>query len=184
MSQHTDIFQGLPKQLLILLGTIVDNNIVNNWSIYDNSNKQTCVTIRFKDSNTAIQPAYYRRVSENQARRNKDRAANHNKNKHTGTDTTSTQASLTPHQMVKVNTCTQTTGCNEDNEDSFNPKKRKVQASSPEMIRSDIKEEYQNQGCRTKKCASQRNNQRKMCLLNFRVNSHSRQKCVKFLRCF
>ena len=142
MAQHTDILQGLPKQLLILFGTIVDNNIVNNWSIYENSNKQTCVTIRFNDNNTAIQPAYYRRVSENQARRNLDRAANYNKNKHS--DTTRTQASLTPHQMLKINMCTQTTGCNEDNEDSFNPKKRKVQASSPEMPRSDIKEEYQN----------------------------------------
>ena len=140
MAQHTDILQGLPKQLLILLGTIVDNNIVNNWSIYENSNKQTCVTIRFNDSSTAIVPAYYRRVSENQARRNIGRAANHNKNKHTGTDT----ASLTPHQMVKINTCTQTTGCNEDIEDTFNPKKRKVQASSPEILRCDIKEEYQN----------------------------------------
>jgi len=46
--------------------------------------------------------------------------------------------------MVKINTCTQTTGCNEDIEDTFNPKKRKVQASSPEILRCDIKEEYQN----------------------------------------
>ncbi len=65
MSQNIHIPKGLPKQLMMLLGTILDNNIVNNWCIYENANKQTCVTIRFNDiCSAAIEPAYYRCVGE------------------------------------------------------------------------------------------------------------------------
>ena len=46
---------GLPKQLLTLLGSITSNNKVNNWCIYENRSNQTCVTIRFSDCE-AIKP--------------------------------------------------------------------------------------------------------------------------------
>ena len=77
MSHNIYTVKGLPKQLSILLGTIIENNTVNTWNIYENVNKQTCVTIRFNES-TAIDPVHYRRVSERQAKRNVERAAKHN----------------------------------------------------------------------------------------------------------
>ena len=92
MSHNIYTVGGLPKQLSLLLGTIIDNNIVNNWSIYENVNKQTCVTIRFNES-AAIDPVQYRRVSERQAKRNIARAARHNIN----TDSTSTHRKAISH---------------------------------------------------------------------------------------
>jgi hypothetical protein len=104
MSQNTHTLEGLPKQLMMLLGTIVDNNVVNNWNIYQNINNQTCVTIRFNDS-AAIEPVYYRRVSEKQARRNLDRAANYSNNIHNAT-TSAHKDSPTAYEVDKINTCT------------------------------------------------------------------------------
>ena len=76
MPNNMHILEGLPKQLLLLLGTITSNNKVNNWCIYENLNNQTCITIRFNDSE-AIEPVYYRRISQKQAKRNIDRASRH-----------------------------------------------------------------------------------------------------------
>lgn len=70
------ILGGLPKQLLLLLGTITSNSKVNNWCIYENLNNQTCITIRFNDCES-IEPVYYRRISQKQAKRNIDRASRH-----------------------------------------------------------------------------------------------------------
>ena len=76
MPNNMHILEGLPKQLLLLLGTITSNNKVNNWCIYENLNNQTCITIRFNDCE-AIEPVYYRRISQKQAKRNIDRASRH-----------------------------------------------------------------------------------------------------------
>ena len=108
MPNNMDMLEGLPKQLLFLLGTITSNNKVNNWCIYENRNNQTCVTIRFSDCE-AIEPVYYRRISENQARRNIDRAARHNINK-------------------------QNTKLEQSNHEGVTTKKRKI-LSSPENTR-------------------------------------------------
>ena len=108
MSNNTHMPDGLPKQLLTLLGSITLNNKVNNWCIYENRNNQTCVTIRFSDCE-AIEPVYYRRISENQARRNIDRAARHNINK-------------------------QNTKLEQSNHEGVTTKKRKI-LSSPENTR-------------------------------------------------
>ena len=81
---------------------------MNNWCIYENRNNQTCVTIRFSDCE-AIEPVYYRRISENQARRNIDRAARHNINK-------------------------QNTKLEQSNHEGVTTKKRKI-LSSPENTR-------------------------------------------------
>lgn len=69
------------KKLNILLGTIISNNTVNMWNIYEDSHNQTCVTIRFVDIEDILdQPVQYRRVNPRQTQRNNVRAAKHNQN--------------------------------------------------------------------------------------------------------
>ncbi len=76
MSDTLIDINGLPKQLSILLGTLISQNTINNWCIYQNRNKSTCITIRFTDSGVqdTIQPVKYRKVSDTQAARSKQRA--------------------------------------------------------------------------------------------------------------
>ena len=76
MSDTLVDIKGLPKQLSILLGTLISQNTINNWCIYQNRNKSTCITIRFTDSSVqdTIQPVKYRKVSDSQAARSKQRA--------------------------------------------------------------------------------------------------------------
>ena len=50
---------------------------------HGSTHRYTSRTSKSASDITAIQPAYYGRVSENQARRNIDGAANHKKKKHT-----------------------------------------------------------------------------------------------------
>ena len=82
MSDTLIDINGLPKQLSILLGTLISQNTINNWCIYQNRNKSTCITIRFTDSGVldTIQPVKYRKVSDNQAARSKQRARQYQNN--------------------------------------------------------------------------------------------------------
>ena len=72
----------LPNTLVMLLRNLLENNILNGWSIYEsNKNNTVNVNIRFSgDSLDTMSPelrrstASYRRVSDNQAARNKQRA--------------------------------------------------------------------------------------------------------------
>ena len=66
---------GLPKSLVLLLGTLIEHNGINNWSIYDNKNNGISLTIRFGDgSHVGSTPTHYRCVSSKQAVRNRERA--------------------------------------------------------------------------------------------------------------
>ena len=90
---------GLPKSLVLLLGTLLEHNGITNWSIYDNKNNGVNLTIRFGDgSHVGELPVHYRRVSSRQAVRNRDRAAKHKQ--HTVCDIVPSviqEDSLTPH---------------------------------------------------------------------------------------
>ena len=60
--------------------SLLDNNNLHNWSIFEDKSEFINVRIRFTkcdDTNTVNTNVSYRRVSESQARRNQDRAACH-----------------------------------------------------------------------------------------------------------
>ena len=132
MANDIYTFEKLPKQLLILMGTIIEGNTVQNWNIYENTRKQTCVTIRFSD-HVAIDPVQYKRVSVRQADRNIVRAARHNLYKHTKT---------TSYQQTKDSLPETTNDQSQDNlfltdnsQDIHTNKKRKYSFTSPEIVR-------------------------------------------------
>ena len=108
----------LPKPLASLLGTLLSEYIIKNWSIYPNKAKNTCVVIRFDDTHgcTPVPVVKYRRVSDHQAERNKHRAETYQQQKQTSSTT------LTKSPVIQ-------------------PKKRKID-NSPELCRtiSDISE--------------------------------------------
>ena len=65
--------------LNMLLSSLFTNNSLHNWSIFEDNSDYINVRIRFtkhEDINT-VQNASYRRISEAQARRNRERAARH-----------------------------------------------------------------------------------------------------------
>lgn len=81
---------GLPDMLTNMLGTIIKSNKLNSWNIYENRPGVICVNIRFtadiaiEGSGTYEQPMHYRRQSDRQVTRNRDRARiYHNKHTHT-----------------------------------------------------------------------------------------------------
>ena len=65
---------GLPKHLSLLLETLVLNNGITSWNIYQNRINNTCVTIRFNDSSPNMSSLKYRKISDRQMYRNIDRA--------------------------------------------------------------------------------------------------------------
>jgi len=70
----------LPEPLMKMMGTLVSNYEIHNWSIYSNNSKNTCLVIRFSDTDGCTQPAHYRRISNNQLARNKARSCLHKQN--------------------------------------------------------------------------------------------------------
>ena len=64
----------LPKPLMMMLGTLLCQYDIKNWSIYSNNNQNTCVVIRFSDTDGCTQPAQYKRISDNQLARSKARS--------------------------------------------------------------------------------------------------------------
>ena len=80
----TDIHTlDLPPPLMKMLGTLLSNYGIQNWSIYSNKQQNTCLTIRFNDMDGCTQPVYYRRISDNQLARNTARSIKHKQNKAT-----------------------------------------------------------------------------------------------------
>ena len=66
--------------LTLLLDSLFKNNYLQNWSLYEetDSNNYILVKLRFtKKENAGIVPQSYRRRSEAQSRRDRDRAARH-----------------------------------------------------------------------------------------------------------
>ena len=66
--------------LNLLLDSLFNNNCLQNWSLFEemDGNKCTVVKLRFtKTENTEVTPQSYRRKSEAQSRRDRDRAARH-----------------------------------------------------------------------------------------------------------
>jgi len=75
MASNSEILNELPPQLSLLLKTLLVNSNISSWNIYQNISNNTCVTIRFDDSNDInISPQKYRRVSDRQVSRNFERA--------------------------------------------------------------------------------------------------------------
>ena len=109
--------KGLPYTLNVMLTQLVSNNELQGWNIFENRHGHICMNIRFvagEDSHVSTSvPATYRRISEKQARRNLDRAAQHN------IDKQKIKTASTPKELQ-------------------NNKKRKYSYSSPELIRNDI----------------------------------------------
>ena len=68
------MMEKLPDHLALLLETLISRNSITSWNIYQNKNKNTCVTIRFNDSDPQISPHKYRRISDRQMNRNISRA--------------------------------------------------------------------------------------------------------------
>ena len=81
MSQDYLNHLDLPKPLMMMLGTLKSQYDIKNWSIYCNSNQNTCVVIRFDDMHGCTQPTQYRRVSEKQQARSKARSDLYKQNK-------------------------------------------------------------------------------------------------------
>ena len=136
MANDTNTLEKLPKQLLILMGTVIEGNTVQNWNIYENARKQTCITIRFGD-HVDIDPVHYRRVSVRQAERNIDRAARHNLYKHT-------KPTSIPDTCQTKDSLPETTNQQDDSllpnnsQDIHTNKKRKYSCTSPEIVRGNM----------------------------------------------
>ena len=74
ISHTSSMMEKLPDHLALLLETLISRNCITSWNIYQNKNKNTCVTIRFNDSDPQISPHKYRRISDRQMNRNISRA--------------------------------------------------------------------------------------------------------------
>ena len=138
MNNDNCTIEGLPKHLNILLKTIIDNNMVQNWNIYENIRKQTCVTIRFVDC-VGIDPVQYKRVSTRQAERNIERSTRHksknNTNKMPNATESKTTTSTELNDVIQENSLPITDNVSEN---AHNNKKRKFNTSSPEIGRGSI----------------------------------------------
>ena len=112
--------------------------MVQNWNIYENIRKQTCVTIRFVDS-VGIDPIQYKRVSTRQAERNIERATRHKSINKTNKMTNATESKITTstavNDVIQENSLPITDNTSEN---SHNNKKRKFNTSSPEIGRGSI----------------------------------------------
>ena len=109
--------KGLPYTLDVMLTQLVSNNELHGWNTFEYRHGHICMNIRFvvgEDSHVSTSvPATYRRISDKQARRNLDRAAQHN------IDKQKNKTASTPKELQ-------------------NNKKRKYSYSSPELIRNHI----------------------------------------------
>jgi hypothetical protein len=81
MSQDSFSEMDLPKPLMMMLGTLLCQYDIKNWSIYSNNNQNTCVVIRFSDTDGCTQPAQYKRISDNQLARSKARSDSYKQNR-------------------------------------------------------------------------------------------------------
>ena len=70
----------LPEPLMKMMATLLSNYEIHNWSIYSNKSKNTCLVIRFSDTDGCTQPAHYRWISNNQLARNNARSYLHKQN--------------------------------------------------------------------------------------------------------
>ena len=72
---------GLPNTLEILLEALLGENSLTSWNIFNEKNGTTCVKLRFTGqpltlkSQSTVKPTSYRKVSDKQTLRNKQRAA-------------------------------------------------------------------------------------------------------------
>jgi hypothetical protein len=75
----------LPKTLMNMLSTLVQNNELNSWNIFS-TRHGVCVNIRFVNakagSHSPSRPVFYRRQTARQVIRNRDRAHKHKHDKH------------------------------------------------------------------------------------------------------
>ena len=71
----------LPEPLMKMMATLISSYEIHNWSIYSNNRKNTCLVIRFSDTDGCTQSAHYRRISNNQLARNNARSHIHKQNK-------------------------------------------------------------------------------------------------------
>ena len=52
-----------PEPLMEMMATLLSSYEIHNWSIYSNNSKNTCLVIRFSDTDGCTQSAHYRRIS-------------------------------------------------------------------------------------------------------------------------
>jgi len=135
MANDIYTIEGLPKQLSILMGAIIDGNVVQSWNIYENARNQTCITIRF-DDHVDIDPVQYKRVSVRQAERNIERAARHNLYKHS--KPTSTPGKTKDSLPEITNDQRQNNPLLTNSQDIHTNKKRKYSFTSPEIVRGNM----------------------------------------------
>ena len=76
----------LPEPLMKMMATLISSYEIHNWSIYSNNSKNTCLVIRFSDTDGCTQSAHYRRISNNQLARNNARSHIHKQNKMSDTN--------------------------------------------------------------------------------------------------
>ena len=121
MSDNHSSANILPKSLSILIETLVAHNEISSWNIYQNQDNATCVTIRFSglSHDKHMSPAKYRKISDKQMSRNRKRMEKF-------------QSKFAPVDHDKVNID------NESNCEINTSKKRKMDYTSPEQLRSDV----------------------------------------------
>ena len=84
--------------LSMLLSSLFAKNNLKNWTIYEDNSEFINVRIRFTkcEDSESVDNMSYRRVSEAQTRRNRERAARHRDAAETRRNTRSQTAHLTP----------------------------------------------------------------------------------------
>jgi len=126
----------LPKPLMSMLGTLLSQYNIKNWNIYCNNHQNTCVVIRFNDTDGCTQPVQYRRVSEKQHARSIARSDLFKQNRDQDQPLQKTTTSLkedTQSHCIKEDS--QSDGV-KDNDDFLLSRKRKKISNSPESNRT------------------------------------------------